>query len=435
MAVTEPTADLLQRAQALRQAAARLALLADGDRVAAVEAMAAGLERQRDRILAANQADMDAAAADGLGQALLARLRLDAGKLEGAIAAVRQVAALPDPVGQRLLHVELAEALRLERVSVPLGVLGVIFEARPDAVIQIASLAIRSGNGAMLKGGREATRSCRAIIDALRDGLAGTAVADDCLVLLTGREESLAMLRLDGLVDLIIPRGSNSFVRFIQGNTRIPVLGHADGICHLYVDARVNVAEAVEIAIDSKTDYPAACNAIETLLLHRDSARAFLAAALPVFADKGVELRGDAAACALGVARAASEDDWGAEYADRILAVKLVADMDEALAHIRRYGSRHTDVICSSDTAAGERFLASVDSAGVYHNCSSRFADGFRYGFGAEVGISTQTLPPRGPVGLEGLVTYRYRLRGDGQTVEAVTSGRIGFIHRQLPLA
>jgi glutamate-5-semialdehyde dehydrogenase len=277
-------------------------------------------------------------------------------------------------------------------------------------------------------------RSCAAIHEALREGLAATAVDPWVLELLTSREESLGLLKLDGLVDLIIPRGSNELVRFIQDHTRIPVLGHADGICHLYVDAAADPEQALRLAIDSKTQYPAACNAIETLLVHRAIAPAFLAKAVPAFAAAGVELRGDPAALALGVAAAAGEADWSTEYSDLILSVKVVEDLEAALAHIARYGSRHTDAIATADPAAADRFLAAVDSAGVYWNASTRFADGFRYGFGAEVGISTQTLPPRGPVGLEGLVTYRYRLRGEGHIAADYASGARRFTHRSLPL-
>ena len=406
----------------------------DQERRQAVLAMADALEAEASQIVAANAADLEAAAADGLAPALVARLKLDAKKLAGAIEGVRQVAELPDPVGVRQMHRELDSGLVLERLSVPLGVLGVIFEARPDAVMQIASLAIRSGNGAILKGGREANRSCTAILSALRSGLAASAVSPQALELLTSREESLALLKLDGLVDLIIPRGSNALVRFIQDNTRIPVLGHADGVCHLYVDEEVDVPQAVRVALDAKTQYPAACNAIETLLLHRSSAASFLEQALPVFAQAGVELRGDAASQALGVSKAAVTEDWRTEYSDLILSVRVVDDLQQALDHIAQNGSRHTECICSTNGATAETFLRSVDSAGVYHNCSTRFADGFRYGFGAEVGISTQTLPPRGPVGLEGLVTYRYLLRGDGHIAADYASGARSFTHRDCPL-
>ena len=434
VSVPDPSPELLQRAAGVRRAAMALGQLGDAERRVAVLAMADALEADAALIVAANQADLEAAAAENLAPALVARLKLDAAKLAGAIEGVRQVAALPDPLGVRQLHRELDDGLVLERLSVPLGVVGVIFEARPDAVMQIASLAIRSGNGAILKGGREASRSCAAILVALQRGLAASAVAPAALELLTSREESLALLRLDGLVDLIIPRGSNALVQFIQDNTRIPVLGHADGICHLYVDQEVDIALALRVALDSKTQYPAACNAIETLLLHRAVAPRFLAAALPAFAAAGVELRGDAEACALGVPQAAAEADWGTEYSDLILAVRLVDSLEQALAHIGRHGSRHTDAICTSNAATAETFLRGVDSAGVYLNCSTRFADGFRYGFGAEVGISTQTLPPRGPVGLEGLVTYRYLLRGDGHIAADYASGTRAFSHRDLPL-
>jgi glutamate-5-semialdehyde dehydrogenase len=433
-AVPDPSPDLLQRAAAVRRSAMALGQCSDQERRAAVEAMAAALEAHRPAILAANQADLEAAAAAGLAPALVARLKLDPAKLDGAIAGVRQVAALADPLGRRQLHTELDQGLVLERVTVPLGVVGVIFEARPDAVMQIASLAIRSGNGTLLKGGREASCSCAAIVEALQAGLASSAVAPQALELLTSREESLGLLKLDGLVDLIIPRGSNELVRFIQDHTRIPVLGHADGICHLVVDAAADEDLALRVALDAKTQYPAACNAIETLLVHSAVAPSFLPAATAAFAAAGVELRGDAAAMALGVPHAASEADWGREYGDLILAVKVVDSLEEALEHIRQYGSRHTDAICTRDAEVAERFLAAVDSAGVFLNCSTRFADGFRYGFGAEVGISTQTLPPRGPVGLEGLVTYRYRLRGDGHIAADYASGQRQFSHASLPL-
>ncbi|MFN7678491.1 MAG: glutamate-5-semialdehyde dehydrogenase [Cyanobacteriota bacterium] len=429
-----PSPELLRRASAVRRHARALAQRGDGERQAAVDAMAEALERSRDMILRANGADLEAAAAEGLAPALVARLKLDAAKLTTAIAGVRQVAALEDPLGRRQLHTELDANLVLERTTVPLGVLGVIFEARPDAVMQIASLAIRSGNGAILKGGREAARSCQAIVEALKEGLASGPVDPGCLELLTSREESLALLRLEGLVDLIIPRGSNALVRYIQDHTRIPVLGHADGLCHLYVDAAADVEQAVRLTLDSKAQYPAACNAIETLLVHQAIAPRFLPLAIPVLRDAGVELRGDPGACALGVPISASDSDWDTEYSDLVLSVKVVANLEEALAHIARHGSRHTEAICTEDAAVAERFLASVDSAGVYWNCSTRFADGHRYGFGAEVGISTQTLPPRGPVGLEGLVTYRYLLRGQGHITADYADGQRQFQHRSLPL-
>ena len=431
--VPDPSPELLQRAGDLRSHAQDLAQCSNEQRREALLAMAAALDERRELILEANRADRAAAETAQLSPALMARLKLDSAKLDGAIAGLRQLASLSDPLGQRQLHRALDQGLVLERITVPLGVVGVIFEARPDAVMQIAGLAIRSGNGAILKGGREANGSCTAILEALQLGLSRSAVHPNVIALLTSREESLALLKLEGLVDLIIPRGSNELVRFIQDNTRIPVLGHADGICHLYVDREVDLDQAVAVAVDSKTQYPAACNAIETLLVHRDVAAPFLAKAIPALEAAGVQLRGDAAAMAQGVRHPANDDDWATEYLDLVLSVAVVDDMEAAMAHIGRYSSRHTEVICSSNAATAERFLARVDSAGVYHNCSSRFADGFRYGFGAEVGISTQTLPPRGPVGLEGLVTYRYRLRGDGHVAASYASGERQFSHEDLP--
>jgi glutamate-5-semialdehyde dehydrogenase len=366
--VPDPSPELLQRAAAVRRSAMALGQRSDGERRGALLAMADALEANHLQIVAANQADLEAAASEGLAEALVARLKLEPAKLRGAIDGVRQVAQLADPIGVRQLHTELDSGLVLERLTVPLGVLGIIFEARPDAVMQIAALAIRSGNGALLKGGREAARSCAAIMDALKAGLAASAVDPAALELLTSREESLGLLKLDGLVDLIIPRGSNALVRFIQDNTRIPVLGHADGVCHLYVDAAADPELALRIALDSKTQYPAACNAIETLLVHEAIAPAFLPPAIAAFQAAGVALRGDGAAMALGVRHSATDADWSSEYSDLILAIKVVTDLDEALEHIRRYGSRHTDAICTSDQATADRFLASVDSAGVYLN-------------------------------------------------------------------
>jgi len=431
-AVPDPSPELLSLAAGLRRAATDLGLTSDDQRREALLAMAESLRANTGAIVAANQVDLKNAEQNGLAPALMARLKLDDVKLEGAIAGVRQLAELADPLGRRQLHRELDDGLVLERVSVPLGVVGVIFEARPDAVIQIASLAIRSGNGAILKGGREAECTNKAVMAALQQGLVATSVSPEALALLTTREDSLALLRLEGLVDLIIPRGSNELVRFIQDNTRIPVLGHADGVCHLYVDAEADPDQAVTIALDSKVQYPAACNAMETLLVHADIAEIFLEKAIPAFQAEGVRLLGDPGACSLGISEAAADEDWSTEYLALTLSVRVVDDLAAALEHIRRYGSRHTEAIATRNVSTAERFLRSVDSAGVYHNCSTRFADGFRYGFGAEVGISTQTLPPRGPVGLEGLVTYRYRLRGDGHTAADYASGARRFSHVDL---
>ncbi|GAB4152303.1 MAG: glutamate-5-semialdehyde dehydrogenase [Cyanobacteria bacterium J069] len=430
------TLDLKTLAQQTRSAARQLAVLSTAARNRAVEAIALALEAAAPDILAANAADCAAALEEGLAKPLYGRLKLDDTKLRGVIAGVRDVARLADPVGQVQIHRELDTGLVLKRITCPLGVLGVIFESRPDALVQIASLAIKSGNGVILKGGREAVRSCEALTRAIHQGLESVGVDPAVVRLLTTREETVALLGLDQEVDLIIPRGSNSFVRFVQENTRIPVLGHADGICHLYVDEAADVAQAVAIALDAKTQYPSACNAIETLLVHQAIAPQFLSAAVPAFQQAGVELRGDDRTQALAgqAVKPATEADWATEYSDLILAIRVVDSLAAAIAHINTYGSRHTEAIVTQNDATAATFIAQVDAAGVFHNCSTRFADGFRYGFGAEVGISTQKMPPRGPVGLEGLVTYKYQLVGTGQVVDTYSGDNARpFTHQDLP--
>jgi glutamate-5-semialdehyde dehydrogenase len=420
-------------AQQTREAARKLAVLPTDARNRAIEAIAQSLEASAPEILAANQADCEAALAEGLAKPLYGRLKLDENKLQGAIAGVRDVGKLSDPVGKITIHRELDDGLVMQRVACPLGVLGVIFESRPDALVQIATLAIKSGNGVILKGGREAVRSCMALTQAIHQGLTQAGVDPAVVRLLTTREETLELLRLDQYVDLIIPRGSNSFVRFVQENTRIPVLGHADGICHLYVDKAADIQKAVAIAIDTKVGYPSACNAIETLLVHQDIAADFLPEVAQALQAKQVELRGDESSRRIVEMVAATEADWSTEYSDLILSIKVVDSLDEAIAHINTYGSRHTEAIVTEDDTTAATFIAQVDAAGVFQNCSTRFADGFRYGFGAEVGISTQKMPPRGPVGLEGLVTYKYQIKGDGHVV-AIYSGANAkpFTHRDL---
>jgi len=426
-------ASLQAIAQTTRRAAQTLATLSSQQKNDAIEAIAQALGRHADAITEANAADCEAALADGIAKPLYGRLKLDNGKLAEAIAGVRHVGTLPDPVGQLQIHRELDAGLVLKRVSCPLGVVGVIFESRPDAVMQISSLAIKSGNGVILKGGREAVRSCRAIVTAIKDGLATTAVPPEAVELLTTREETLEMLTLEQEIDLIIPRGSNAFVRFVQDNTAIPVLGHAEGICHLYLDAAASPDQAIAIAVDAKVGYPSACNAIETLLIHQDIAPELLPRLAEALRGRGVELRGDAAAQRLVALSAATEQDWSTEYSDLVLAIRVVPSLEAAVGHINHYGSRHTEAIVTEDDDAAQAFLSRVNAAGVFRNCSTRFSDGFRYGFGAEVGISTQTMPPRGPVGLEGLVTYRYEVVGDGHIVASYSGAAAKvFTHRDL---
>lgn len=424
---------LVTLAQKTRNAARQLAVQPTEVKNRAIALIADALEANAAEILAANAADCEAAQAEGISSALYARLKLDEAKLNGAIAGVRDVGKLPDPVGSVQIHRELDEGLVLKRISCPLGVLGVIFEARPDAVMQISSLAIKSGNGVILKGGKEAVRSCEALVKAIHQGLAQTEIDPSVVQLLTTREETLGLLKLDQYVDLIIPRGSNSFVRFVQENTRIPVLGHADGICHLYVDRAAHIPKAIKITVDSKTQYPAACNAIETLLVHQSIASDFLLEVAVALQAKKVELRGDERTLEILNIPAATEADWSTEYSDLILSIKIVHSVEDAITHVNTYGSRHTEAIVTEDAKTAQTFLDQVDAAGVYHNCSTRFADGFRYGFGAEVGISTQKMPPRGPVGLEGLITYKYQLEGNGH-IAATYSGNNAkpFTHRDL---
>lgn len=424
-------------AEAARAAARLLAAAPAAVRDAALEAVALALEADREAILAANAEDRaEAQAAGGLSPAALARLKVDAAKLAEMAAGVRAVAALPDPLGRVRLHRRLDEGLDLVQLTCPLGVLGVVFESRPDALTQIGALALKSGNAVLLKGGSEARRTNAALAAAIHRGLAPLpAVPAAALQLLEGREAVDALLDLPGLVDLIIPRGSNALVRHIQARTRIPVLGHADGICHLYLDRAADPAMAVALVLDSKAQYPSACNAVETVLLHAEAAPRLLGPLAEALAAAGVEVRacGRCRGLLPGLAEAV-EADWDTEYGDLVLALKVVDGLDEAIAHIHAHGSGHTEGIVTADAEAAERFLREVDAAGVYHNASTRFADGYRYGFGAEVGISTGKLHARGPVGLEGLVTTKYLLRGHGQRVaDYAGPGARPFLHQDLP--
>jgi len=418
---------LAQSVQVTKAASIELAKLSTQAKNAALESIAVALEQSAEMILTANQEDVRVAQAEQLAAPLLSRLKLNHAKIAAMVAGVRDVIRLDDPIGVRQIDRELDRGLILQRVTCPLGVIGVIFESRPDAVTQITALAIKSGNGAILKGGSEAVRSCEAITKVIHQALSDSAVSPHVVQLLTTRSEIQAILAMEKQIDLIIPRGSNQFVRYIQDNTNIPVLGHADGICHLYVEADADLAMAIDLAVDSKTQYPAACNSIETLLVHSSIADAFLPKVVAALRAKGVEVRGcDRSLKICPDLIPASELDWSTEYSDSILAVRIVDSVNDSIDHINTYGSKHTDAIVTKNAEIAEIFLQDVDAANVYHNCSTRFADGFRYGFGAEVGISTQKLQPRGPVGLEGIVTYKYRLVGNGQIVADYTSDGSG---------
>jgi glutamate-5-semialdehyde dehydrogenase len=415
-----------------RKSSIELGLLSIDRRNQALVAIAHQLRTHQEQVLSANGADL--ALADDLAPALRHRLKLDEKKLQDMIKGLEDLAKLPDPLHHRTIHRQLDENLILQRISCPIGVLGVIFESRPDALVQIAALAIKSGNGAILKGGQEALHSCQILLSLIHQALTTVSIDPHCLELVTTRAEIMEILQMDDLIDLIIPRGSNEFVRYIQTHSRIPVIGHADGICHVFIDREVDREMAVQVTVDSKAQYPAACNAVETLLIHQDIAPEILPLVVQALRAHQVEVRG-CSQCLQIVPDLvpATERDWAEEYLDLILAVKIVPSLQAAIDHINHYGSHHTDAILTSDPRSAQEFQQKVDSAGVYHNCSTRFADGFRYGFGAEVGISTQKIPPRGPVGLEGLVTYKYLLSGRGETVADYTMGK-SFLHRDLPL-
>ena len=437
MSATTVNTTLREQVQATRQAALKLAVLSTETKNAALAAIADAVDARKEEILAANQQDLEAASVmvseGSLSAAAFARLKLTPDKISTMSAGVRDVMKLDDPVGALHWSRELDTGLVLHRKSTPLGVLGIIFESRPDAVTQISSLALKTGNGVVLKGGKEAVNSCRMLVEVIHSALETQGIPTASVSLLTTREETRALLALDDLVDLVIPRGSNAFVRYVQDNTKIPVLGHADGICHAYIDRAADLAKAVPLVVDSKVNYPAACNALETLLVHAEVADEFLPQALTALQAEGVELRGCDRSRAIADMVPATDADWETEYGDLVLSVKVVESMAEAIAHIEQYGSRHTEAIVTEDTTAAETFLNGVDAAGVFHNASTRFSDGFRYGFGAEVGISTQKLPPRGPVGMEGLVTYKYLLEGDGHIVATYSGADArSFTHRDL---
>ena len=428
--------------RAARSAALALAPLSDEVRNRALAAMADAIDENAERILEANAEDVAEAeplvASGEMSEPLLKRLELTGGKIAQMADGVRAVAALLDPLGVARMATLLDEELTLRRITCPLGVIAAVFESRPDALVQIASLCLKSGNAAILKGGREAAHTNRLVTELLNDAASTVAEAPaDALQLVEAREDVQALLSRDDAVDLVIPRGSNEFVRYIKEHSNIPVLGHADGVCHLYVDEAAETEMAVRLALDAKTQYPAVCNAIETLLVHEKKAGEFLPLAAKALEEKGVAIRGcDATRAILGSAGAASEEDWKTEYLDLILSVRVVESLAEAVDHINRYGSRHTDAIVTADEAAARTFLSRVDAASVMWNASTRLADGFRYGFGAEVGIATDKIHARGPVGLEGLVTYKYQLEGNGHLVSDYEGADArAFLHRPLPLS
>lgn len=425
------TADMTTRAAAAQQAARSLAGMSTEEKNRALYRIKEELDHRKAAIFAANERDSSRSEKEGVAAPLLKRLRFDEKKLASVLASIDGVVSLADPTGRLLRSTELDDGLELEQRSCPLGVIGMIFESRPDALVQIASLCLKSGNAVLLKGGREAKETNAALAEAIAEGAREAGAPDGWIQLIESREDVKSMLALDSFIDLIIPRGSNEFVRYIMDNSRIPVLGHADGVCHAYLDESADPGMAADIVVDAKTQYVAVCNAIETLLVHAGSVRELLPAVAAALREKGVELRGCERSRALvGEMKAATEEDWSAEYLDYTLAVRVVDSLDEAIEHINRYGSHHTDAIVTASQRNAERFMELVDSASVMWNCSTRFADGFRYGLGAEVGISTAKIHARGPVGLDGLVSSKWLVRGSGQSVAPYADGTKRFTHR-----
>ncbi len=414
-----------------RTASRALSALSASAKDEAIEAIARALLSHSDAIANANRLDMDDAEQAGLAAPLKKRLLYDASKIQNSVVGLRSLALLPDPVGRTLMSTEMDEGLLLYRVTCPIGVIGVIFESRPDALVQIAALCLKAGNAVLLKGGSEASRTNRILSDIIAEASLSAGIPAGWIALLSSRAEVDEMLRLDESIDLIIPRGSNAFVQHIMRNSSIPVLGHADGVCHVYVNEEADPSMALRIAVDSKVQYVAVCNAAETILIDRSIATNFLPALANALAAKNVVLHGDDEARAIFPME--TVDDWHKEYLDYEVSVHIVAGKDEAIDHINRYGSGHTDTIITENKDIAERFLREVDSGSVMWNCSTRFSDGYKYGFGAEVGISTAKIHARGPVGLDGLVTYKYKLYGKGQIVEDYASGKRTFTHRPIP--
>ncbi len=401
-------------------------------RNAALEKIAESLLAGKERIFEANAKDMERAQADNILPAVIKRLKFSEAKLSDAIAGIHNLIALPDPLFRIQLKRQLDEGLTLVRETCPIGVIGVIFEARPDAMVQIASLCIKSGNCAILKGGSETRETNKLLFELIYEAALSSGLPQGCLFQAEQRDEIAELLACHESVDLLIPRGSNAFVQYIMNNTKIPVLGHADGICHIYVDKDFDLEKAIPVIIDAKTQYTAACNAVETLLVHQDALEKLMPPLQKAFEEYKISLRAISDIADRYGSELATEEDFSTEYLDLIISAKTVENIDEAIWHINKYGSHHTDCIITEDNKAAEYFMRMVDSAGVYQNCSTRFADGFRYGFGAEVGISTGKIHARGPVGLEGLVTYKYKLFGNGQIVGDYASGRKSFHFKDL---
>lgn len=424
--------DIRSEVKKMKEDSPQMAALSIEVRNQALLAAAEALLNAREEIFKANEEDIEAAREAGIPQAVMKRLKFDQHKLEDVIQGIRELIKLKDPLAKVQMARELDQGLRLYRISCPIGVIGIIFEARPDALVQISALCIKSGNCAVLKGGKETARTNKVLFDLIYQAVTKAGLPKGCMLQAEQHQEIDQLLDCHDCVDLLIPRGSNAFVQYIMNHTKIPVMGHADGICHIYVDEEYDKEKAIPVLVDAKTQYTAACNATETLLVHRRIAAEFLPMAAQALTGAGVKLRGTEEVSRIIDCEIMGEEEFHTEYLDLVLSIKLVDSLEEAVQHINTYGSHHTDCIITENPEHGEKFMQLVDSAGVYQNCSTRFADGFRYGFGAEVGISTGKIHARGPVGLEGLVTYKYRLFGEGHIVEDYASGKRSFSFRDL---
>lgn len=414
--------DFIEIAKQAKEASLKVAGLSTEIKNDALLKIAENIEQNKGKIFNANKKDLEEAKSlvdsGEISQSTYNRLKLDENKLRDMVKGIRDISNLDDPVNKILLKRELSKGLVLEKVSCPIGVLGIIFEARPDVIAQISSLAIKSANAVILKGGKESRNTNTVMLEIINEALSEIKeFPKNVIQQVFTRDDVSEMLKCDEYINLIIPRGGNKLVKFIKENTNIPVLGHANGICHIFVDESADLEMAVRVVVDAKTQYPSACNSVETLLIHKDfNDKEKLLAALQLEEIKLID----------------NPDSWAFEYGDKILAFKMVYNVDEAIEHINKYGSGHTDCILTADKNHAEKFMNEVDSAGVYHNVSTRFADGFRYGFGAEVGISTNKTHARGPVGLEGLTIYKYKLSGNGDIVKDFADGNRQFTHKDL---
>ena len=400
--------NIKEEAKAVKLASPKMAGTSEEARNKALLEVVKQLKARRQEIFEANAMDLKQAEIDKVAAPIIKRLKFDETKLRDVIAGIEDLVKLEDPLFKQDMHRQLDEGLTLYRETCPIGVIGVIFEARPDALIQISSLCIKSGNCVILKGGSETMNSNRVLFNIIYEAVIKSGMPENCMLQLEARSEITDLLTCNESVDLLIPRGSNAFVQYIMNNTKIPVMGHADGICHIYVDKEADFKKAIPIIIDAKTQYVSACNSVETLLIHKDIVDEFVPKLYEALKENNVELRGTEEIVKLTGCNQGTEEDNRKEYLDYIVSAKVINSLDEAIEHINYFGSHHTDCIITENSETANEFMRYVDSAGVYQNCSTRFADGYRYGFGAEVGISTSKIHARGPVGLEGLVSYKY---------------------------